>query len=159
LVVARAPVETHDRIKVVVGADGSPAALQAMDALLGLAAPDRCDVFVRSVVEVPLVPAVGWPDAEAAFAKEPEEIAADATEAAEQHLRQALGRFDAARYATAGDVVRGSAAIQLTEAIEQRDADLVVVGSRGLGRVASFALGSVSAHLVRSAPAALVGQA
>ena len=158
LVVARAPVETHGRITVVVGADGSPAVSRAMDALLGLTAPDRCEVFVRSVVDVPLLPAVGWPDVAAASAKETEKLAADATEAAEQHLRQAIGRFDAASYATGGDVVRGSASIQLTEAIEQRDADLVVVGSRGLRRVVSFALGSVSAHLVRSAPAALVGQ-
>ncbi len=158
LVVARAPVETHDRIKVVIGTDGSPAATQAMDALLGLTAPDRCEVFVRSVVDVPLVPAPGWPDVEAASTAELEELAASATEAAERRLREALGRFDAAGYPTAGDVVRGSAAIQLTEAIEQRDADLVVVGSRGLGRVASFALGSVSAHVVRSAPATLVGK-
>jgi nucleotide-binding universal stress UspA family protein len=158
LVVARAPVEADNRVKIVVGADGSPAATQAMDALLGLTAPDRCEVFVRSVVDVPLVPPAGWPDVEAAFAAESEELAANATEAAERHLREALGRFDAAGYQTAGDVVRGSAAIQLTEAVAQRDADLVVVGSRGLGRVASFALGSVSAHLVRSAPATLVGK-
>jgi nucleotide-binding universal stress UspA family protein len=55
-------------------------------------------------------------------------------------------------------MVRGSAAIGLMEAVEQRDADLVVVGTRGLGRVASLALGSVSAHVVRNAPATLVGK-
>jgi nucleotide-binding universal stress UspA family protein len=158
LVVARAQVETHDRIKVVIGADGSPAATRAMDALLGLTAPDRCEVFVRSVVDVPLVPPAGWPDVEAAFPAELEELAANAAEAAEGYLREALGRFDAVGYPTAGDVVRGSAAIRLTEAIEQREADLVVVGSRGLGRVASLALGSVSEHLIRSAPATLVGK-
>jgi nucleotide-binding universal stress UspA family protein len=141
LVVARGPGETHDRIRIVVGADGSPAAAQAMDALLGLTAPDRCEVFVRSVVDVPLVPAVGWPDVEAASTAELAELAASATEAAERHLRDALDRFEAAGYPAAGDVVRGSAAIQLTGAIEQRDAELVVVGSRGLGRVASAALG------------------
>ena len=159
LVVARAPAETHDRIKVVVGADGSPAAAQGMDALLGLTAPDRCEVFVRSVVDVLIPPAVGWPQVEvASAAAEFEELAATATEAAERHLQEAIGRFDAEGFATMGDVVRGSPAIRLTEAIEQRDADLVVVGSRGLGRVASAVLGSVSAHLVRTAPATLVGK-
>jgi len=154
LVVGRAPAETHDRIKIVVGADGSLAAAQGMDALLGLTAPDRCEVFIRSVVDAPF----GWPDVEAPSAPELEELAESATEAAERNLQEAIDRFDAEGFATMGDVVRGSPAIRLTEAIEQRDADLVVVGSRGLGRVASVVLGSVSAHLVRIAPATLVGK-
>ena len=154
LVVSRAPAETHDRIKVVVGADGSPAAAQGMDALLGLTAPDRCEVFIRSVVDVPF----GWLDVEAASAAELGELADSSAEASEGHLQEAIGRFDSEGFATMGDVVRGSAAIRLMEAIEERHADLVVVGSRGLGRVASVVLGSVSAHLVRTAPATLVGK-
>jgi nucleotide-binding universal stress UspA family protein len=154
LVVARAPAGTHDRIKVVVGADGSPAAAQGMDALLGLTAPDRCEVFIRAVVDMPF----GWPDVEAAAAAELEEFAETAAEASERHLQEAMSRFDAEGFAPMGDVVHGSASFRLTEAIEQRDADLIVVGSRGLGRVASAVLGSVSAHLVRTAPATLVGK-
>ncbi len=50
----------------------------------------------------------------------------------------------------AGEVVEGSPAKALAEAAEA--ADLLVLGSRGYGPVRSVLLGSVSTHLVRSAP-------
>jgi nucleotide-binding universal stress UspA family protein len=44
----------------------------------------------------------------------------------------------------------------LIEAIERHEADLAVVGSRGLSPLVGIALGSVSSHIVRTAPATLV---
>jgi len=46
----------------------------------------------------------------------------------------------------------------LLEGAERREADLVVVGARGLGRFRAKMLGSVSDRLIRHAPATLVGR-
>ena len=42
---------------------------------------------------------------------------------------------------------------------DEKQADLIVVGARGLGVVARMAMGSVSGHLARHAPATLVARA
>lgn len=53
----------------------------------------------------------------------------------------------------AAEAVRiGSPATALLELVEEHDADLVVLGRRGLGRLARFFLGSVSRRLVEQCP-------
>jgi nucleotide-binding universal stress UspA family protein len=49
-------------------------------------------------------------------------------------------------------VERGDPAHRLIELAQEKHTDLIVVGSRGLGPIASAVLGSVSAHLVDHAP-------
>jgi nucleotide-binding universal stress UspA family protein len=157
LVVHRAPIEGRDRLRVVVGADGSPAAGRAMDALIEIAPADRCDVFVLSVAETPMV-APGFTGSLSIPPDEVDRIVRQATEMAQTNATSALARFERAGFRCEGDVVQGSAEVALLDAVQERDADIVVVGSRGLGRVAAVALGSVSSHLVRTAPATLVAR-
>lgn len=159
LIVQREPIAGRDRVRVVVGADGSPAADRAIDTLLELARPDSCDVFVRSVVEPPVAPPLGVIDPASIPSDVVETIAAEATDSAQQHADRARQRFEDAGFPCAADVVRGSAEVALLDLVHERDAELVVVGSRGLGRLAAAALGSVSAHAVRSSHAALVARA
>jgi nucleotide-binding universal stress UspA family protein len=157
LVVHRAPIEGRDRLRVVVGADGSPAADRAMRALIDVAPVYRCDVFVRSVVETPMV-APGFPGSVSIPPDEVDRIVKRATEMAQKNVASARARFERAGFRCEGDVVQGSAEVALLDAVQERDADIVVVGSRGLGRVAAMAFGSVSSHLVRTAPATLVAR-
>ncbi len=153
LVAHRPPIAGRDRVRVVVGTDGSPAATHAIDTLVALARRDRCEILVRSVIE-PVSAETGPTEA----AAEPGSTngTADETEAAERFVREALERFSDAGIRCDGSVVSGSAEVALLEAVRDREADLVVVGSRGRGRFAAMALGSVSAHVVRAAPASLV---
>jgi nucleotide-binding universal stress UspA family protein len=55
-------------------------------------------------------------------------------------------------------VLSGSPASHLLKEAESISADLVVIGSRGLGPVKRALVGSVSDQVVRHAPATLVGR-
>jgi nucleotide-binding universal stress UspA family protein len=144
---------------VVVGTDGSAAARRGIDTLIAFARPDRCDIFVRSVVELQLSPPVGLEETAIPPTDALGRAMDVATEDADRFVREALERFSDAGFGCDGDVVRGSAEVALLDAVHDRDADLVVVGTGGRGRFAAVTLGSVSAHLVRAAPATLVAPA
>jgi len=73
-----------------------------------------------------------------------------------EHLDRARAALDAARTMAeeAGveaefEVFEGDAAEEIAMVADSRDADLVVVGTRGHGRLAGSLLGSVSADVVR----------
>jgi nucleotide-binding universal stress UspA family protein len=85
-----------------------------------------------------------------------ERMLAEQTDDAYRDVDETVERLGRAGFHCDGDVVRGQPEISLLDAIRERDADLVVVGTRGKGSFLGIALGSVSAHLVRTAPATLV---
>jgi nucleotide-binding universal stress UspA family protein len=137
--------------RIVVGVDGSPES----EAALRWAAEEA------ALRDAKLVAVAAWSFAPAAPIADPGMIPlpaadyADASEAeraaAEEALDEALGRVlgaeaevDIERKLLEGDAAR------VLEA-EARDADLVVVGSRGRSGIAAVLLGSVSEHVVHHA--------
>ncbi len=145
LVVHRA--ERDRDLRVLVATDGSDGAERAARRFAELADPARCAV---TVVSVRRGEGLGFPSgAERGDALSGPQALASAERAAELLRREG--------FAAEVKVLAGSPASALLEEARASGADLVVVGSRGLGGIRR-ALGSVSDKLARHAPATLVGR-
>jgi nucleotide-binding universal stress UspA family protein len=158
ILVHREPLPEHERVKVLIGADGSPAAMQAIDTLLAFASPDRVDIHVRTVAPstAPLLATdIGGPIPTSYAAT----LSGEAAALASEELQEALDRVAAAGFACRGSVGAGWVATDLLEQAERDRADLVVVGSRGVGVFGRLTMGSVSSHVARQAAATLVAHA
>ena len=149
VLLARPLVGTLDR--VVVGLDGSEAALNAARWALTLPLPTVCDVRLVRLVTPPaylesvqdgLVPPLTQYVAEALQREQ---------EAARKALDEAAREFGGGGRNVVAEAVPGHAAAGLIDAARERDADLLVVGAEGLSGLNRFLLGSVSETVVRHA--------
>lgn len=140
---------------VVVGTDGSPPSLHAARAGLDLLAPPDRVVVVTAVpmVDEMMVTGTGFAGGVTTPQMYDEMVAA----------RRAEGDGIVARAAEAlaGQPVEtvvawGDAGQAICTLAEELGADAIIVGSRGLGGVKRFLLGSVSTHVVRNAPCPVV---
>ena len=158
LVVHRTPDPSHERLHVLVGADGSESAAHAMDALASITEPRRVDIDVRTVIQAPQLGFSAHPGAYVPT-KYLEDLLAAETATAKRHLSETLDRLRAIGFDVHGSLGTGWPANDLLLFGEKKEADLIVVGARGLGAMARMTMGSVSAHVARHAPAALVAHA
>ncbi len=135
---------------IVVGTDGSPTAELAVAQAAALAATDES----RLVVVTAYRPGES-PTREVDPDRLPEDlrfVLADRVQAEELAERgRALAR-EAGVPTTVVRALPGEAAEVLLEAAEEFEADLIVVGSRGLGTPAHVILGSVAASVSHHAP-------
>jgi nucleotide-binding universal stress UspA family protein len=128
-------------MRIVVGVDGSEASLTALELVASTTWPAGTNIRLVGAYERPLFGGLSPLPADA--------VADETTQGALFTTLQCLSkRLEGNAYATETVVARGRPAdVLLTEADDLR-ADMVVVGSRGLGVVPSALLGSVSATLV-----------
>jgi nucleotide-binding universal stress UspA family protein len=132
---------------ILVATDGSEAAAEALDFAIELARDTGAQLEVLAVKPPPIV-SKGGPAPPVFEVEEPggaERIAAAAAEKA------AAAGVRAHPHAGHGEPVDVIAA-----ASESLDADLVVVGSRGLGAIAGALMGSVSHGLIKRAHVPIV---
>ena len=144
----------HDRAgaapaRLVIGVDGSPNAKAAVDAMAARVWPPGSAVYVVAVLDARL---------STALAPTPplleEWVGAGPVETQEwvhsmvETLRQPL---QAAGLAVSSDVKEGDPKRILPDIAAQWEADCLVVGARGLGRMQRFLLGSVSAAVAARA--------
>lgn len=131
---------------VLVGTDGSDTSYRAVDRAAGLAADAGARLLIVSAYQ---------PADEAALAREkdilgPESYQLVGSAPAEDNLGRARDR---ARQAGQAEVetlaVQGDPVDVLRKVAEDRDADLIVVGNRGLNRLGGRILGSVPADVAR----------
>jgi nucleotide-binding universal stress UspA family protein len=154
LVAHRAPTGSG---RILFGTDGSRGAGIALRTL-GLALDrGRAQVEVASVVPprtpivVPLAPGVHLSPLQ-----DPDVL--DAHEKARDEVARCADSLRARGITTTTALLTGSPGAQLLKEADNIGADLVVVGSRGLGPVRRAMVGSVGDRIVRHAPAALVAR-
>jgi len=137
--------------RVVVGVDGSPCSARALRWAAGEAEAHGAKLEVVTTYTCPLPPAgVGysaphWSGDDAM--RHADQLRENADGLQQQTLTDTLGDHPAV--VIGSEVVEGSAARVLLDA--SKDADLLVVGSRGHGGFAGMLLGSVSQHVVAHA--------
>jgi nucleotide-binding universal stress UspA family protein len=136
--------------RIVVGVDGSPVSRQALIWAAQEAALRDCQldiVYGWQVSTEPRPPGVGLGVAPPLAAYQ-----AQATEKIERVVRETLGPELRLRYAV--HAVHRTPGRALVE--ESVDADLLVLGSKGHGRLAAWLLGSVSDEAMNRAPCSVV---
>ncbi|MFL6007038.1 MAG: universal stress protein [Gaiellaceae bacterium] len=127
---------------IVVGVDGSPAAKAAACEAIELAAATGASLTVVAAYTTPSV-------RPGPFFTVPPQEPADA--AAREAAADVLALAEAAGVDATAEVIEGSAASEILHVSELREADLIVVGSRGLGALSSAFVGSVSRGLLSHA--------
>jgi nucleotide-binding universal stress UspA family protein len=142
--------------KIVVGVDGSSGALQALRWALAEARLRGASVHVVYAwmlplsLSVPTLETFGVPDPGPPMEDVYEKLRARA----EADLAASLQATGVEDVELTGEAIEGRAVHVLLEAA--RDADLLVVGSRGRGGFAGLLLGSVSQQCAHHAPCPIV---
>jgi nucleotide-binding universal stress UspA family protein len=128
--------------RILLATDLSPASAGATEHAIDLAHDLGASLLIVSVID---------PEARGAGIRIQR---MDQRRAAREHAAQALVvRGRQAGIATSFLVWEGEPGPAIVEAAASENADLIVVGSHGRGRVGRFVLGSVSDHVMRNAAA------
>ena len=131
---------------IIVGVDGSPGAHRALDWAMKEAAAHHAHLTVVAVHEVPVNGWTGHPDILGADVPE----LAKTRSAAEEAVSKAAARLGESRPASITlHAANGFPAEELLKA--SRDADPLVVGSRGAGGFTRLTMGSISDQVVHHA--------
>jgi nucleotide-binding universal stress UspA family protein len=139
-------------MRILLAVDGSVCSDRATQLVAGLPLPPDSAVRVVAVLQ-PFADALALSYAAAGdgSANMESEEERDA-----RHLREAIGRAETALkregLAVDGFLVRGRPASSIVDEAAGLNADLVVVGSRGHGTIATMVLGSTAAEVVDHAP-------
>ena len=132
---------------IVVGTDGSETAAKAVATATEMAKVHGSLLHVVTAYE-PVLPALSADEREALGELQ---WMASPGERAERVVAEAAERATAEGVVVETHVVVGDAAHGLIDVAEQREADLIVVGSKGLNSPARFLLGSVPSKVVHHA--------
>ena len=139
------------KMRVLLAIDGSERAGLAVDLAETIAWPTGSDILVVQAVETGAGIYSGpWP---ALAVAQTDRIEADIRAAAQKTVLEARERLAQPGVSVEALVLRGRHATAIVDQAHRMQADLVIVGSRGHGAIASMLLGSVSAEVVDHARA------
>ena len=138
-------------MRVLVAIDGSEPAALGVDLVANVAWPGGTEILVAEAVETGAGLFGGpWP---ALATVQADRIEAEIRAEAERTVHRARERLARPGLTVQAAVLRGRPATAIVDRAGRMPADLIVVGSRGHGTIASMLLGSVSAELVDHSPA------
>ena len=130
-------------MKILLAIDGSEHSLRVIDKVVKLAAEMRAaSLHVLNVQDEPIV------YGEVAIYVSPERAREFAQQAGQNVLTQATARLSQSGIPVTSEVAIGEPAPTIARLAAERGYDLVVMGTRGMGTVASLVLGSVATKVV-----------
>jgi nucleotide-binding universal stress UspA family protein len=136
-------------MRILLAHDGSSGATQAGDLVTAIAWPADSVVRVVSVIEPTMVALSAWAGGVADYSVDADR---QITDYYTSELNDTVRRLTGPNRTVEGAVLRGRPATGIVDEARAFGADLVVVGSRGHGAIASLVLGSVSGEVVDQAP-------
>jgi len=137
---------------VLVGTDGSPSALTAVDRAAALAAAEQA-VLILVCVASPVPAAAAAPTYAQEFGEPRHDQQVPGADAAVAALGTAAERAERAGVPTVTAVLaEGDPAQALLGVARERNADCIVVGSRGINSLSGRLLGSVPADVAYRSP-------
>ncbi len=129
---------------ILLGVDGSEHALRAAETAGQLARAVQAETL-RIVIAYEAIPSyLGEPNIQAAISARLKE--------AETVLQAALSKVGEVPAEVHTEILEGSPAEAIIEVARTRKSDVIVMGARGLGRIAAAVLGSNSQKVVSHAP-------
>lgn len=137
--------------RIVVGTDGSSTADRAVDAAGDLARISGAQVEVVTAYR-PVRAAMKAGDNASGGALAPSSLGDDGRSAAEEVVRRARERLECNGVVVHSAARLGEPADALLAVAEEHDADLLVIGNRGLSGVRHYLLGTVADRVAHHAP-------
>jgi nucleotide-binding universal stress UspA family protein len=135
-------------MRVLLATDGSEAAAEAMSFLETLPLAAGTEVRLVSVVAIPMPIMGSYPDAVPAAIDayaQVLDVERDACLRAAERAKSTLS----SKYAVTCEVREGDPAHEILEAADEVEADLLVLGSRGMTGIEEFFLGSVARNVAK----------
>lgn len=129
--------------RILLAVDGSDHALHAAKVAADLARCMKAELRIL-VVYPPIPPYLGEPNLQQAINSR-----LDEAQTILQKAVDAVGEIPAEIHT---ELIEGDAAEVIIEVAKTRNSDLIVMGSRGLGRLAGLLLGSTSQKVLNHAP-------
>ncbi|WP_410771478.1 universal stress protein [Fontibacillus sp. BL9] len=132
--------------KIVAAYDGSKASNKALDKAIEL-------VKVSPGASLEVLHVFDFPRFYVAegFAPVPASVNQDFYELAEKTVEEAKNRLEAAGVTAKVELIQGAPAEGILDYAKKHDNDVIIIGSRGLGGIREFVLGSVSHNVVQHA--------